>query len=163
MDTGLGLRIRARRNELHMTQAELAKKLGYKTKSSITKIEQGVSDITQTQVKLTAEERRREVRDTEKQRAVIDRKIERLKELFLAEQITLDEYKADRAELEAQKAELTVETPEPDLSGVNGILAIKDIKSLIEELSPTERRYLWRGLIEEIIFFPDRHFEVHFK
>lgn len=51
MDTGLGLRIRTRRNELNMTQAELAKKLGYKTKSSITKIEQGVSDITQTQVK----------------------------------------------------------------------------------------------------------------
>lgn len=55
MDTGLGLRIKARRKELGMTQAELAKKLGYKTKSSITKIEQGVSDITQTQVRQFAE------------------------------------------------------------------------------------------------------------
>lgn len=55
MDNGLGLRIKARRNELGMTQAELAKKLGYKTKSSITKIEQGVSDITQTQVRQFAE------------------------------------------------------------------------------------------------------------
>lgn len=55
MDKGLGLRIKARRIELGMTQAELAKKLGYKTKSSITKIEQGISDITQTQVKQFAE------------------------------------------------------------------------------------------------------------
>lgn len=55
MDTGLGLRIKARRKEIGMTQAELAKKLGYKTKSSITKIEQGVSDITQTQVRQFAE------------------------------------------------------------------------------------------------------------
>lgn len=55
MDKGLGLRIKTRRNELGMTQAELAKKLGYKTKSSITKIEQGISDITQTQVRQFAE------------------------------------------------------------------------------------------------------------
>ena len=55
MDKGLGLRIKARRIELGMTQAELAKKLGYKTKSSITKIEQGVSDITQTQVRQFAD------------------------------------------------------------------------------------------------------------
>lgn len=115
------------------------------------------------EIQIRAEATKKEVKNTEKQRAAIDRRIGRLKELFLAEQITIDEYKADRADLEAQKAALVDPAPEPDLSGVNGILAIKDMKALIEELSPTERRYLWRGLIEEIVFFPDRHFEVHFK
>lgn len=114
------------------------------------------------EIQIKAEAKKKEVVSTEKQRAAIDRKIARLKELFLAEQISLDEYKADRADLESQKAALVNVVEEPDLSGVTGILAIKDIKSLIEELEPIERQYLWRGLIREIIFFPDRHFEVHF-
>lgn len=115
-------------------------------------------------IQIEAEVRQKEVRNTEKQKAAIDRKIERLKELFLAEMITLDEYKADRAELENQKAALAPEEKSsPDLSGVNEILSIKDLMSLIEALSPSERQYLWRGLIREIIFFPDRHFEVHFR
>ncbi len=116
-------------------------------------------------VQLTAEESRREVRDTEKQRAAIDRKIERLKELFLAEQIDLEEYKRDRVDLEKQKNALLEEAapPERDLSAINELLAIKDMKTLIEALSASERRYLWRGLIDEIIFFPDRHFEIHFR
>lgn len=113
-------------------------------------------------IQIKAEEKRKEVKDTAKQRAAIDRKIERLKELFLAELISLDEYKADRADLENQKAELTAETPSRDLSGVSEILSIKDLKSLIDTMSPSERQYLWRGLIKEILFYPDRHFEVHF-
>lgn len=113
-------------------------------------------------IQIKAEERKKEVKDTAKQRAAIDRKIERLKELFLAELISLDEYKADRADLENQKAELTAETPSRDLSGVSEILTIKDLKSLIDTMSPSERQYLWRGLIKEILFYPDRHFEVHF-
>lgn len=44
----IGRRIKARRMELNMTQAELAKRLGYKNKTAITKIENGINDITQT-------------------------------------------------------------------------------------------------------------------
>lgn len=43
-------RIRARRIELKLTQSELAQKLGYKSRSSINKIELGISDITQSKV-----------------------------------------------------------------------------------------------------------------
>lgn len=38
-------RIKARREELNITQEELAYKMGYKSKSSINKVELGVSDI----------------------------------------------------------------------------------------------------------------------
>ena len=43
-------RIRARRVALHMTQQELAAKLGYKSTSTIAKIEAGVNDIPQAKI-----------------------------------------------------------------------------------------------------------------
>ena len=42
--------IRARRIALHMTQQELAKKLGYKSTSTIAKIESGENDIPQAKI-----------------------------------------------------------------------------------------------------------------
>ena len=48
-------RIKFRREELLMTQTELAMKLGYKSRSSINKIEQGLSDIPQSKIKAFAE------------------------------------------------------------------------------------------------------------
>ena len=43
-------RIRARREELNMSQEELAKRLGYKSRSTIAKIESGENDITQSKI-----------------------------------------------------------------------------------------------------------------
>jgi len=43
-------RIRTRRKELGMSQEELALKVGYKTKSSINKIELGQNDISQSKI-----------------------------------------------------------------------------------------------------------------
>lgn len=46
----LGDRIRLRREELGLSQDELAQKLGYKSRSSINKIEKGQNDIPQSKV-----------------------------------------------------------------------------------------------------------------
>lgn len=46
----IGKRIRLKREELGITQEELAKILGYKNKSTIAKIENGTNDITQSKV-----------------------------------------------------------------------------------------------------------------
>lgn len=46
----IGDNIRKRREELGYTQEELAKKLGYKSKSTINKIELGINDISQTKI-----------------------------------------------------------------------------------------------------------------
>ena len=43
-------RIKHRREELNMTQDALAKKVGYKSRSSINKIELGKNDITQSKI-----------------------------------------------------------------------------------------------------------------
>lgn len=46
----IGSNIRKRREELGLTQEELARKMGYKSKSTINKIEAGINDITQSKV-----------------------------------------------------------------------------------------------------------------
>lgn len=51
----LGKRIRQRREELNISQVELAKKLGYKSRSTIAKIESGTNDVSQTKIKEFAE------------------------------------------------------------------------------------------------------------
>ena len=48
--TIIGTNIKQRREELGLTQEELAKKMGYKSKSTINKIEAGINDITQSKV-----------------------------------------------------------------------------------------------------------------
>ena len=47
-------RIRARREELNLSQEELAKRMGYKSRSSINKIEMGENDIPQSKVEAFA-------------------------------------------------------------------------------------------------------------
>lgn len=48
--TTVGLRIKQRREEIGLTQEALAKKLGYRSKSTINKIEMGINDITQSKI-----------------------------------------------------------------------------------------------------------------
>lgn len=50
----IGTRIKQQREALGLTQEELALKLGYKSKSTINKIEMGKNDITQTKIELFA-------------------------------------------------------------------------------------------------------------
>jgi len=53
--TGIGKRIMARRKELDLTQEELAFRMGYKSKSTINKIEMGINDIPQSKIAKFAE------------------------------------------------------------------------------------------------------------
>ena len=51
----VGSRILQRRKELDLTQEELAKRMGYKSKSTINKIEMGINDIPQSKIAKFAE------------------------------------------------------------------------------------------------------------
>lgn len=50
----IGDRIKQRREELQISQDELAKRLGYKSRSSINKIEVGSQNLTQSKIKALA-------------------------------------------------------------------------------------------------------------
>lgn len=52
---GIGAKIKNKRLEMGMTQTELAKKMGYKSKSTINKIENGTNDIPQSKIVKFAE------------------------------------------------------------------------------------------------------------
>ncbi len=51
----IGKKIKDRREELGLTQEELASRLGYKSKSTINKIEMGINDISQTKIRAFAQ------------------------------------------------------------------------------------------------------------
>lgn len=53
--TNVGIYIKERRESLGMSQDELAEKMGYKSRSTIAKIEKGVNDVTQTNIVKFAE------------------------------------------------------------------------------------------------------------
>lgn len=55
MSTGIGLRIRNRRNELGISQEALAARMGLKSKSTICKIERGDDNLTSDTVSKYAE------------------------------------------------------------------------------------------------------------
>lgn len=50
MTNDIGKRIKIKREELGLTQEDLAKRMGYKSKSTINKIELGINDITQSTI-----------------------------------------------------------------------------------------------------------------
>ena len=54
-DIDLSGRIRQRREQLGLSQAELAARMGYRSKSSITKLEKGINDLPQSKVEELAQ------------------------------------------------------------------------------------------------------------
>lgn len=88
--------------------------------------------------------------DNRTRKANIRKKIERLKDLYLNEAITLDEYKIDRAKFEQQLDGLPdVIQPPKDMSGIKNFLN-SDFESVYAQLNNQEKRRFWRGMIKEI-------------
>jgi len=78
--------------------------------------------------------------------AKIKRKIEKLKELFLNDLITIEQYKADRAELESQIVE---ETAPKDFTELQSRFS-KDFRSVYNTFSREQRQMFWRGTVDTI-------------
>lgn len=97
-----------------------------------------------------AAERKKKTRSTDK--AVLKRKLTKLKELYMDDLITIEEYKKDyqiyTAALQQIPAEVPEETP-PDFSAVERMLQA-DFKSIYDSLTREEKRTLWRSAISEI-------------
>ena len=106
-------------------------------------------------------------RDRSAQRLAIEKKMLRLKELFVNDLITIEEYKADRESYENQikalRAAQTVD-PEVEKASVESLKAIlqMDIRSIYQDLSPEEKRRFWRGIIRSISVGKDRSINVEF-
>ena len=94
--------------------------------------------------------------------AAVQKKLDRLKDLYVNELITLDQYKEDaehyRADIESLRAE-TVE--QRDTSALDAILHV-DLGTVYQTMTNNEKRYFWRSVIREIRFSSDKTLEIIF-
>ena len=97
----------------------------------------------------------------ERQKAALEKKIERLKVLFVNEEISLEEYRNDKAILLMQINALAPVTPSEPPQAVLALQGM-DVKAIYETLTREERRTFWRGIIKDIRFDHDRHFYFDF-
>ena len=106
-------------------------------------------------------------RDRAAQISVLKKKMDRIKELFINDLITLEEYKSDREMYECQinslKSEQTMD-PEAASQAAESLRAIlqMDFKEIYKDLNPEERRRFWRGIIKFISVAQDRTISVEF-
>jgi DNA invertase Pin-like site-specific DNA recombinase len=97
-----------------------------------------------------AAERKKKMYSTDK--AVLKRKLTKLKELYMDDLITIEEYKKDYQIYTAALQQIPDEAPEetpPDFSAVERMLQA-DFKSIYDSLTREEKRTLWRSVISEI-------------
>lgn len=88
-------------------------------------------------------------------------KISRLKELYLNDLITLEEYKSDQAAMLAQVealVELDKPIKAPDFAKIDGLLSA-GWKDIYKDVSKAKKREFWRSVLKEIRIYPDRHIE----
>lgn len=101
------------------------------------------------------------IRRAGNQRAALEKKIDKLKTLYLNDLITLDEYKADRGRY-LEEIEKLSEAPAPkDLSGIRELLNM-NFEEIYPTLSVEERRELWRSIIKEIRVDRNKQYEIVF-
>lgn len=90
------------------------------------------------------------IQDNRLQKSRIRKKLDKLKELYLNDLISLDEYKIDRINLEEQLSSLPdTAACTKDLSAIK-ILLNSDFKNLYQTFLNTEKRLFWRSILKEI-------------
>lgn len=94
--------------------------------------------------------------------AYLNKKISKLKDLYINDLISLDEYKHDKEEITAELDTLKAEEAEtPDLTAYKRFTET-NIAELYHDLTDEEKRSFWRSVIKEIRLDSDKNFKVFF-
>ena len=101
------------------------------------------------------------IRSAQKERERIERRLDRLKELYLNELITLDEYRNDKEHLLAELESVSI-GEEPDTSAINALKSLVglNLEEVYADLSRAEKRLFWRSVVKQIRFDKNRNFFV---
>ena len=99
--------------------------------------------------------------DNTAKRKKLERKIARLKDLYLNELITLDEYKADLSKFNNEFDKIPTDNMKVDLKAIEMLLNM-DIEHLYYELNCEERQILIRSVIKQITVDKNNKMELHF-
>ena len=92
-------------------------------------------------------------------RAAINRKLNRLKDLYVDGLIDKPTYLADRENLLSQ---LPPEDPQPDLSAVRDILLQDGFEETYASLTREEKRSLWRSVLDHVTSDEYRNYSIFF-
>jgi len=117
--------------------------------------------IMQTKMKLGELQALRAAKNYKQEIAAVRGKLNRLKELYVNDLITMEDYRADHAVLTAkldELAELDQPISMPNLDALNDVLEA-GWRDAYMELGREYKRKAWRSIIKEIKVFPDRHIE----
>lgn len=98
------------------------------------------------------------------QKKKIERKLERLKELYINELIDMTAYKADRERLLADMDKLSGTESgrrEQDVDALKQLLSA-DLWTLYGTFTNEEKRTFWRGIIDRIEYGHDKQFRIYF-
>ncbi|MCH1984101.1 recombinase family protein [Ruminococcus sp. OA3] len=88
--------------------------------------------------------------DNRPRKSAIKNKMQRLKELYLNNAISIDEYKSDRLKLEQELCSLPdIEKPSKNVTDFKEFMEY-DFKSLYDLLENAEKRRFWRSFISDI-------------
>ncbi len=100
---------------------------------------------------------------TDAKRRIVETKIQKLKDLYLNDLITMDEFRIDKEKLMKQLDRLKTEDDRPvkDLSYLQDFLKT-DFESMYDSFSVPEKRELWRSIIREIRVDHDKNFRIIF-
>lgn len=101
------------------------------------------------------------VKDNKSKIASIQRKIDRLKELYINELISLDEYKRDKEQFQKDIQALYSPRAQSNHADLKKLLAT-DFETLYASFTEQEKRFFWRSIIRDITFGKNRDIEVIF-
>ena len=100
--------------------------------------------------------------NNEAKKRTLEKKMVKLKELYLNELIDLEEFKRDKAELQEQLLQLPSSTIErKDLSAVYKVLEM-DLDEMYWSMNTKEKNRFWRSFIDVIKLDNDRNMEIIF-
>ena len=91
----------------------------------------------------------------------LERKIARLKDLYINELITMDEYKADLSKFNDELNKIPTDTVKADFKAIKSLLDM-DISSLYYELTCEERQVLIRSVIKSITIDAENKMSLEF-
>lgn len=90
------------------------------------------------------------VSDRQQKRTQLTHKIDKLKDLYVNDLISLEEYKVDKAAYLEQLVALSAASePVKDLSSLRSFLTL-DIDAVYSSMDAEEKRYLWRSVVKEL-------------
>jgi DNA invertase Pin-like site-specific DNA recombinase len=109
------------------------------------------------------EAKQRPIRSAQAERERIERKIDRLKDLYVNDLIDLEEYKADKERLLTDLASIPTEqrADETALEALRSLVGL-NLEEIYTGMSRAEKRLFWRSVVKEIRFDSERHFFVDF-